>query len=388
MSLQGAMSKAQRDLSCRSNELGTTSSSSTSAASSSSVSPRPTEDVEAPFRPEYIGYLSAGAFGLGVGVALVLTLRRGRRLEAQEAANALAAGTTSSLDHSAGRTVHSTASAALRNDVKGKAKQVDVLDARNSTNMPNRSSSNDLPEGKGVLALFSAFNKAAFIPSARKNLIGTSPAKDASVPSSVFDTPAGAPPPGALTRRKAPPNRSPAGPRVASRSVVLDAEPVPPKAQQQQARDDGASPVLLAIKAFASATALVGAAAWLTVEIGRRALGVKNMDDLVVVLSRIFPKGNAAVLAGVGETARESLSGSGPAEIYKAGDISVEDLPQEFLGEHAVLEPLPVSEALRRLDAAAKEGKGEEFWSLLSHQLGAERVREVQERRERRARAG
>ena len=214
-----------------------------------------TSSAMLPSRKTYLMTLSAIAFASGLGVATVLTIRRGRRMRLEE----LQANASSS--SSPGRAGSSS------NLIKG-----------------NPPASVPVDEGapQSPLTLFKEMNKAAF--GARRAEVRTPQPASQEIPSSlvrssrgkqaktsVFDSFSDAPPPSALMR--APPK---------GRGIVGGEQSDTPrtsKERQPEPEDETLeSPVILAAKAIGIATALVGTGALLAWEIGRRLLGVQSVS--------------------------------------------------------------------------------------------------------------
>ncbi|PWN37434.1 uncharacterized protein FA14DRAFT_187541 [Meira miltonrushii] len=323
-----------------------------------------------PSRQSYFTTLSAIAFASGLGIAAVVTIRRGRKMKMEDM---------------------QTISRPLQNS------QLTQKRIKDESPLGNASS-------KGVFALFGEMNRSIFKkqdlqhvedtsslagPSAlRRSTNEQTSLRGKNVQESVFDSNSSAPPPVFDSNSSAPPP-----------SVLMRSKPKPEVEQGKKpiAQDQipqvkvpiGESPVVMAIKAIGIATGIVGIATWVSIEIACRVLHVKNMDELIEKLTSIVPASERknAVFDKIGQSARQSLEGAIRSH-DKASDIDTADAYSDSRlrtgdSDRNGDAPLPVGEAVKQLDEAVERGDAAAWMEILSRQLNAERRIELEERQSR-----
>lgn len=216
-----------------------------------------------PTRRSYFTTLSTVAFVSGLGIAALVTIRRGRRMHLEDLRAAETAG-----QHARPSTMRSSPTV--------------TPNVRDESPLGQASSS-------GVIALFKEMNRAAFSrkkghpsqedvsPSQAPSILQRHAVKAKAPPQSVFESSVSTPPPSVLMRASKHEQSS-----VRS-SVELTQEAVRSTSIADQLRDareamNEDSPVLLAIKAIGLATAIVGAATWVVVEVACLVMQVKSVS--------------------------------------------------------------------------------------------------------------
>lgn len=348
-------------------EEGSSSSSSSQSSSSS---------FKLPSRQSYFTTLSIIAFASGLGIATVVTIRRGRKMKTEELQRTSLSSINSPSNYS-----QLTQTKLYDESPLGKA------------------------SSKGILALFGEMNRSIFkgqsLNDAEDNSSLPSPSalmkrghcnnptglpKGKSVQQSVFDANSTSPPPSVLMRSK---------PKLDVQSDVQQ-EKIQPRTTIGDMNSElklsmGESPVGMAIKAIVIATGIVGIATWVSIEIACRVLKVKNMDELIEKLTSIVPASekNNEVFNKIGRSARQSLQGT----IGSHDEIKDIDTANAYSDSRLRTDqsdttenmPLPVGEAMRQLDEAIERGDAAAWMDVLSKQLNAERRKELEERQSRMA---
>lgn len=314
-----------------------------------------------PSRQSYFTTLSAIAFASGLGIAAVVTIRRGRKMKLEDMQR-INTGSVSS------------------------PSQLTQKRIRDESPLGNASS-------KGVFALFGEMNRSIFKkqdlqyvedtsslagPSAlRKGTNEQTMLRGKNVKESVFDANSSAPPPSVLMRSKP------------KQAVEQKEKPIAEDQIPQVKLPIGESPVVMAIKAIGIATGIVGIATWVSIEIACRVMQVKNMDELIEKLTSIVPASERknAMFDKIGQSARQTLEGTirshdkatdiDTANAYSDSRLRTSD--SEMSGDA----PLPVGEAVKQLDEAVERGDAAAWMEILSKQLNAERRIELEERQSR-----
>jgi hypothetical protein len=323
-----------------------------------------------PSRQSYFTTLSAIAFASGLGIAAVVTIRRGRKMKIEDMQM-------------------------LNNPIKASSQ------ARIKDQSPLGTASS-----KGVFALFGEMNRSIFKKQDLNHVEDTSSLAGPSalrrvgertndhqplirgknVEESVFDANSSAPPPSVLMRSRLKPEvQSEVEEDINQTKTTIETQ-IP-----EAKIPIGESPVVMAIKAIAIATGIVGVATWVSIEIACRVLHVKSMDELIEKLTSIVPASERknAVFDKIGQSARQTLEGKirshdknqdiDTANAYSDSRLRTSESDRT---ENA---PLPLGEAVKQLDEAVERGDAAAWMEILSRQLNAERRIELEERQSRMA---
>lgn len=219
---------------------------SSEASSEASTSAR-----KLPSRKIYITALSTLAFVSGLGIATVVTIRRGRRMKLEE-----------------------------MQAKRAKGKQYSEVISPQRLTIPVKDDSIlGAASSRGPIVLFREMNRAAFgrRPLNQSDDPHVSRLRGTAAKASVFDSTASVAPPSALRRGSA---KSKVDIRVAPEAQT-EVKILPEQSTKEAAgrtEDMGESPVVMAVKAIGIATALVGAGAYVAWEIARRLLGVRDVS--------------------------------------------------------------------------------------------------------------
>ncbi|KAE8220654.1 hypothetical protein CF326_g8712 [Tilletia indica] len=219
----------------------------------------------------------------------------------------------------------------------------------------------------------------------------------------AFDAPTGAPPPSVLMRRQPQTSPSPSTPALSQQHVEeqgpgwADEDDEDEYGVRAPAEGEGegdgsiwSSPVGLAVGAFTLATALVGATAFVGVQVAKSLIGFETTDEFVQRMTDLVPSRSSTSDALRLPQPSASLT---PAqtdhddELYAAWEAADSSSEQEEAenrsgegdGEEGQLQG-SLTEALARLDGARSAA---EWWEILRDQLDAEREEDVRARAER-----
>ncbi|KAE8218884.1 hypothetical protein CF319_g7323 [Tilletia indica] len=218
----------------------------------------------------------------------------------------------------------------------------------------------------------------------------------------AFDAPTGAPPPSVLMRRRHHQTPQPTTPALAQHVEEQgpgwadedDEDEYGVRAPAEgEGEGDGSiwsSPVGLAVGAFTLATALVGATAFVGVQIAKSLIGFETTDEFVQRMTDLVPSRSSTSDALRLPQPSASLT---PAqtdhddELYAAWEAADSSSEQEEAenrsgegdGEEGQQQG-SLTEALARLDGARSPA---EWWEILRDQLDAEREEDVRARAER-----
>ncbi|KAE8266004.1 hypothetical protein A4X09_0g6341 [Tilletia walkeri] len=213
----------------------------------------------------------------------------------------------------------------------------------------------------------------------------------------AFDAPTGAPPPSVLIRRRHQPPQ-PTTPALSQQHVEeqgpgwADEDDEDEYGVRAPAEGEGegdgsiwSSPVGLAVGAFTLATALVGATAFVGVQVAKSLIGFETTDEFVQRMTDLVPSRSSTSDALRLPQPSASLT---PAqtdhddELYAAWEAqsSEQEEAAPNIGGEEGQQQGSLTEALARLDGARSPA---EWWEILRDQLDAEREEDVRARAER-----